>query len=146
MPSNEVGEKFEELQDTISDEEDDIMHDWLDYFQRNWVGPLCRNLRRQPRFPMAWWECHQCVIEGWHHSFNMRVGCTHPSLRRLTEKLRKEQASNELVMEQFRAGMPLPPQKKKNQDLVDRVLRIVQNYGTYQAPTNFYEQLHIIID
>ena len=42
-------------------------------------------------------------VEGWHNAFNLRVGVTHPTARKLVEKIRKEQTDNEILLEQVRA-------------------------------------------
>ena len=88
MPPNDVVAKFEDLRNALSEDDEDRLFDWLEYFQRNWVGPLRRNVRRAPRFPVVWWNCHQRVlagrartnnsIEGWHRAFDQRVGARTP--------------------------------------------------------------------
>lgn len=147
VPPNSVIEKFEELRDSLPDDIYDQLEQWLAYFIQTWVGPVRRNVRRQPLYPVVWWNVYQRVlddrartnnsIEGWHRAFDQRVSCTHPSLRRLSEKLRKEQASFELLVEQFQAGLPLPPQKKRYRLRDARIKTIVQNYGQYEATNNF---------
>ena len=147
VPPNSVIKKFEELRDTLTDEDNDRLEQWLNYFLRTWVGPMRRNVRRQPMYSVAWWNVHQRVlddrartnksIEGWHRAFDQRVGCTHPSLRRLADKLCKEQASFELLIEQFQAGLSLPPQKKQYRLRAARIKGIVQSYGEYEATVNY---------
>uniref|UniRef100_A0A915IPI5 Uncharacterized protein n=1 Tax=Romanomermis culicivorax TaxID=13658 RepID=A0A915IPI5_ROMCU len=49
------------------------------YFEDSYIGRVRRNIRQNPRFLIALWNCHQLVIdnlprtnnniEGWHHAF-----------------------------------------------------------------------------
>ena len=96
-----VSEKFDDLVATLNAEDEQRLDDWLDYFPRVWIGAVRRNFRCQPRFALAWWKVHQRVLdghartnnslEGWHRAFDQRVGCTHPTLSKLKDKLKKEQ-------------------------------------------------------
>ena len=100
-----------------------------------------RGRRRRPLFAISLWNVHDRVdhdlprtnnsIEGWHHSFDLRVAITHPLVRRLVAKLLKEQAHNELLLEQVSARIPLPPPKKKYQVVNQRLKEIVRDYDTY---------------
>lgn len=133
------------------DPEEELLDEWLDYFQRTWIGPLRRRVRRAPRYQLAWWNLYERVLngrartnnslEGWHHAFQHRVCRTHPSMRRLAEKLKIEQAANEVVIEQVLAGVNLPQQNKKYATLTRRIFNIVQQYATYDSKLNYVNAL-----
>lgn len=142
VPVNEVVTKFDELVATLSEEDEERIDEWLEYMLATWIGPVRRNVRRSPRFPLAWWNLHERVLngqartnnslEGWHRAFDQRVGCTHPSLRNLMHKIRVEQAANELLMEQHRAGIQLAPPKLCYRATTQRIQIVVQNYAIYE--------------
>ena len=57
---------------------------WISYFDRTWIGPLCRTgVRRPPRFSHELWNCYDNAladiphtnnhIESWHKQFNEAV-------------------------------------------------------------------------
>ena len=102
-----------------------------------------RGRRRRPLFAISLsWNVNSRVeqdlprtnnsIEGWHHSFDLRVAITHPTIRRLSAKLVKEQASNELLLEQVLARIPQVPPKKKYQVINERLKNIVSEFDTYE--------------
>ena len=69
--------------------------------------------------------CTNNSIEGWHKAFDQRVGITHPTIRRLVNKIRKEQANNEIILGQLSAGVSVGPPKKRYQALNMRLKEIV---------------------
>ena len=105
-----------------------------------------RGRRRRPHFPQELWNVHERVVEdfprtnnsleGWHRSFDRRVAITHPTLCRLADRLRKEQADNELLIDQVAAGVDLPPTKKKDDYVNQRLKNAVENY--HNTPTLEY--------
>ena len=66
-------------------------------------------------------------LEGWHRSFDRKVAITHSTLCRLVDRLRKEHADNQLLIEQVDAGVVLPP-TKKYEYANQRVKNVVENY------------------
>lgn len=56
------------------------------------------------------------------------MGAHHPSIWTFIEALQKEQSMNELKIEQFIAGQPAPPGRKKYRDCAERIRRIVLTY------------------
>ena len=64
-------------------------------------------------------------MEGWHGAFDQRVGITHPTIRRLVNKIRKEQANNEITLVQLSAGVSVRLPKKRYQALNMRLKEIV---------------------
>ena len=142
VPTHRVTEVFQELMATLDDDTDDVLSDFLTYFEATWIGVVQRGRRRRPLFAISLWNVHSRVvqdlprtnnsIEGWHHSFDLRVSITHPTIRRLSSKLVKEQASNELLLEQVLACIPQPPAKKKYESVNLRLKDIVSKIDTYQ--------------
>ena len=107
---------------------------FLSYFEATWIGVVQRGRRRRPLFAISLWNDNSRIeqdlprtnnsIEGWHHSFDLRVAITHPTVRRLFMKLVKEQASNELLLEQVLARIPQVPPKKKYQVITYRKMSV----------------------
>ena len=81
----------------------------------------------RPLFDIDLWNVHDRVennlprtnnyIEGWDDACDQRVGVTHRTIRRLVTKNRKDQANNELLLEQISAGISVGPSKKIYQTL-----------------------------
>ncbi|KAG1714588.1 repressor of the inhibitor of the protein kinase [Nymphon striatum] len=92
-------------------------------FKATWIGVMHRGRRRRPLFHHTLWKVHGRVVdelprtnnslEGWHNSFDRRVVTTHPTIRRLVAKLLKEQAYNEILLEQFSARIQVARSCKK---------------------------------
>ena len=123
---------------SLDEETDIILGDFLTYFEATWIGNVQRGRRRLPVFPQELWNVHERVlqdlprtnnlIEGWHRAFDLRVAITHPTLCRLVDRLRKEQAGNELLIDQTNAGIALPPMKKKYEKVNQRLKDLVEQY------------------
>ena len=142
VPPHRVTEAFQELMAALDDDTDEVLSDFLTYFEATWIGVVQRGRRHRPLFAISLWNVHGRVeqdlprtnnsIEGWHHSFDLRVSITHPTIRRLSAKLVKEQASNELLLEQVLARIPQPPPKKKYELVNLRLKDIVSKIDTYE--------------
>ena len=137
VPSNKVIETFEELVASLDPETDELLGDFLVYFETTWIGINQRGRRRRPLYDIDLWNVHDRVqddlprtnnsIEGWHRAFDQRVGITHPTIRRLVNKIRKEQANNEITLVQLSAGVSVRLPKKRYQALNMRLKEIVGN-------------------
>ena len=136
MSPNRVTEAFQELMGSLDDETDElILSDFLSYFEATWIGVVQRGRRRRPLFAISLRNVNGRVeqdlsrtnnsIEGWHHSFDLRVAITHPTIHRLSAKLVKEQ-------EQVLARIPQPPPKKKYQGINERLKNIVSEIDTHE--------------
>lgn len=140
VPLQDVNNTFEQFTAALDEEMDEILEDFLTYFEATWIGIVQRGRRRRPAFPQELWNVYERVvqdlprtnnsIEGWHRAFDLRVAITHPTLCRLVDRLRKEQADNELLIEQANAGVALPPIKKKYQYVNQRLKNLVGKYDT----------------
>lgn len=102
--------------DLIVEQFDDDADDFLEYFEKTWIGERKRrgsftffkrlliNLlfleagRKKPLFDHKLWNIHDRVVtatprsnnsvEVWHNSFANRVAIVHPNVVKLTEKIR----------------------------------------------------------
>ena len=87
------------------------------YHQRPQIGNrLALRLRRKPPlFPPSVWNCHEATLndeartnnisEGWNNAIFNLVGHAHPSVFKLIEILKKEQARVHLLLKQDALGM-----------------------------------------
>ena len=141
VPPNCVTEALQELMGSLDDETDELLSDFLSYFEATWIGVVQRGRRRCPLFAISLWNVNSHVeqdlpqtnnsIEGWHHSFDLRVAITHPTIRPLSVKLVKEQASNELLLEQVLAQIP-QVSPKKYQVINEQLKNIVSEFDIYE--------------
>ena len=77
---------------------------------------------------------HERSIQ-WHNAFNLWVGVSHPTVRKLVEKIRKEQADNELLLQQVRAGAHVRAPKRIYRQLDGRLVDIVEHIDNYHNVT-----------
>ncbi|CAF3918353.1 unnamed protein product [Rotaria sp. Silwood2] len=102
--------------DLVADDFDDEADDFLGYFKKTWIGePKKRGTgRKKPLFPIELWNVYDRTvanlprsnnsIEGWHNAFAKRVAIAHPSISKLTEKIRREQSKFEVDIAQIPQG------------------------------------------
>ena len=142
VPVSDVVESFNEIVSSLDDETDELLSDFLGYFEATWIGVIQRGRRRRPAFALSMWNTTERTIngiprttnslEGWHRAFEQRMTITHPTLCRLVSKLRKEQSDWELTIEQVKSGVELRKPKKKYQSLNSRLKCITEKYNEYQ--------------
>ncbi|PVD18233.1 hypothetical protein C0Q70_21795 [Pomacea canaliculata] len=126
--------------DSLDADTDETLSDFLAYFESTstWLGIVQRGRRRRPKFDVAMWNVDNRVgdnlprtnnlVEGWHRAFDKRMSVTHPTLGRLVSKLRKEQASTELMMEQLAMGVRM--RKNKQYEVVNTRLQALVAMGS----------------
>ncbi|XP_076471818.1 uncharacterized protein LOC143301423 [Babylonia areolata] len=138
VPPDDVIEAFQQLMDSLDADTDETLSDFLAYFESTWLGIVQRGRRRRPKFDVAMWNVYNRVgdnlprtnnsVEGWHRAFDQRMSVTHPTLGRLVSKLRKEQASTELMIEQRAMGVRM--RKNKQYEVVNtRLQALVARYA-----------------
>ncbi|KAL8579458.1 hypothetical protein ACOMHN_026823 [Nucella lapillus] len=138
VPPDDVIEAFQQLMDSLDADTDETLSDFLAYFESTWLGIVQRGRRRRPKFDVAMWNVYNRVgdnlprtnnsVEGWHRAFDQRMSVTHPTLGRLVSKLRKEQASTELMLEQRAMGVRM--RKNKQYEVVNtRLQALVARYA-----------------
>ncbi|KAF0747660.1 Uncharacterized protein FWK35_00020775 [Aphis craccivora] len=72
---------------------EEILEQFLDYFENTWIGKLDRKRRRkQPKFEIEMWNC-------WHNCFTSIISGKYPSIWRFIEALKKEESINRLKIE-----------------------------------------------
>ena len=122
--------------------------DVVDYFEDTWIGrPNRRNGRRPPIFRHGIWNMYSRVldnlpktnnsVEGWHRRFETEVGAHHPNIWRFIKCLQKEQAYNEVQIEQYVAGVEPEPPRKRYLDAAKRIKRLVEAFD----PDNIVEYI-----
>ena len=90
VPAIDVIPYYEELVDSLSDELVDDLSDFLNYFERTWIGIDHHGRRRRPLFSIELWKVRERVdqilprtnnsVEGWHRGFDIRINTTHPTI------------------------------------------------------------------
>nr|KAG5711699.1 hypothetical protein BaRGS_023463 [Batillaria attramentaria] len=138
VPPDDVIEAFQQLMDSLDADTDETLSDFLAYFESTWLGIVQRGRRRRSKFDVAMWNVYSRVednlprtnnsVEGWQRAFDQRMSVTHPTLGRLVSKLRKEQASTELMIEQHAMGVRM--RKNKQYEVVNtRLQALVARYA-----------------
>ncbi|CAF3085956.1 unnamed protein product [Rotaria sp. Silwood2] len=127
--------------DLIVDEEAD---DLLEYFEKTSIGePKRRGTgRKKPLFDHKLWNIHDRVaaavprsnnsMEGWHNAFANRVSISHPTVIKLTEKIRREQSKFEGDIAKILQDHDIKTKKACNRRLYERVSRLVNAYDSSQ--------------
>ncbi|CAF4231708.1 unnamed protein product [Rotaria magnacalcarata] len=137
VPVVDVIKAFEFIADAFNDDDDE---DFIDYFEKTWIGePKKRGAgRKTPLFTIDLWNVYDRVsanlprsnnsIEGWHNAFAKRVSIAHPTITKLTDKIRREQSKFEVDIAQIRQGQEPKPKKATYRKLDDRIKRLVDDY------------------
>ena len=142
VPVTDVIDTFTEFISSLDEETDEILSRFLGYFEATWIGVVQRGRRRRPLFDIRMWNTFERTslglprttnsLEGWHRAFEQRMAVTHPSVRRLVTKIRKEQSDWELQIEMLNSGVALRSSKKKYQILNTRLGSIIEKYESYE--------------
>lgn len=139
VPPSDVHELFDELVNFLNDENEELLCDFLVYFESTWLGIVQRGRRRRPIFDVDVWSVHTRVhdnlprtnnsLEGWHQAFKNRLNVTHPTMPKLLKVIRSEQASNEMLIEQASIGIDISRPNKKYDAINDRIKTICRSYN-----------------
>jgi hypothetical protein len=94
--------------------------------------------RKKSEFPIKLWNSYDRVstnlprsnnsIEGWHKAFAKRVSIAHPTINKLTDKIRREQSTFEVDIAQIRQGREPKPKKVAYRKLEERIKRLLDDY------------------
>ena len=135
----------------LRDNVPDGLEELLVYFDSTYISGTCRSirctttgqqsslrlrLRRQtPQFPPITWNVFDATVshqqrtnndtEAWNHAFARQVGHSHPSLYRLIDNLRKDNALVVVALEAESRGQP--PRKRvrrATRDLQERLFNL----------------------
>lgn len=121
-------------------ENEELLNEYLNYFERTWIGVRKRNITRsEPLFAIEMWNCYDYVmndrprtnnvVEGWHNGFSRSVGKHHPEMGPFINCLKKEQNLNELLIEQVKSGRDVAgPRRKKYKDYDTRLKNVAISY------------------
>ena len=138
VPPIDVVPCYEELIDSLSDQLIADLSDFLQYFEKTWIGIEHHGRRRHPLFDVELWNVRDRVerslprtsnsVEGWHRAFDQRVNMTHPTTSKLIRKIVVEQSSNEITLEKVRCGHELSKPRKKYAQINKRIEKLVHQY------------------
>ena len=71
-------------------------------------------------------------MEGWHNAFANRVSISHPTVTKLTEKIRREQSKFEVDIAKILQGHDIKTKKACYRKLDDRITWLVNAYDSSQ--------------
>ena len=108
------------------------------YFEETYIGKrLPDNSRRIPPFPIRIWNIFERVreqlprtnnaVEGWHNPLNSSIGCSHPSVLKLSKCLQREQSLQEANLIKWEAGSTMV-RSKKSIERENRIQLLVADY------------------
>ena len=134
VPMHRVVDDFETLLQDFPSQATPI----ADYFEDTYIGrPTQGQNRRAPRYAISMWNMHDRVaddlprtnnaLEGWHNHMQSNVSSMHPNIWKFLDVLKREQALNQVNVNQMLAGYPQPPKRKRYQDS-SRIKTIVEDY------------------
>ncbi|CAF3670787.1 unnamed protein product [Rotaria socialis] len=96
--------------------------------------------RKKPLFDHKLWNIHDRVItatprsnnsvEGWHNAFANHVSICHPSIVKLTEKIRREQSKFEVNMAKILQGHIIKTKKACYRRLDERITRLANAFDS----------------
>ena len=138
-PPQDVCSLFNDFVESLDAAADEALGEFLVYFETTWLGMTQRGRRRRPTFDIDMWLVYSRVqdnlprtnnsLEGWHNAFNKRVSVKHPTIPKLLRKIRKEQASNEILLEQAAMGMNISRNNNTYVRVNERLKILVRNYN-----------------
>ena len=136
VPVDDVADSFDALTDAgYNDQAEPVVN----YFEDNFIGrPDRRGIRKQPTFSIASWNVYERVleslprtnnsVEGWHNGFQRSLMCSHPTVWRLIEHLKKEEGLQRFSMTQALAGQ-IVPTRKLYRTCNTRISNVVNDYS-----------------
>lgn len=140
IPSDDVAGAF----DLLSDDMPQVEHldELYTYFEHTYIRGRRlpgRGGYRPPLFPVEIWNQFESagtgiartnnICEGWHHSLQSLLQCSHPTLWRFVAGLHNDSVQQRASYLQGVTGIHHSP-KKKYRSLLDRVRRAVATYGS----------------
>ena len=140
VPTCDVVIAFDDLiESKFFTDNEDIIRDFINYFEDNWIGrPARRGGRSAPLFAHALWNCFDAVqhdlprtnnsVEGWHRGFSELIGANHPTIWKFIDTLKTEQNMNEMKIEQYIAGQRPNPSRRIYKETAERIKNIVIDY------------------
>ena len=139
VPKEDIIDVFNELMASLDEETDEVLGEFLVYFETTWLGAVQRGRRRHPCFDISLWNVREKTllgiprtnnsVEGWHRAFQQRMSVVHPNLSHLMTKLKKEQNDWELTIQQASCGIMPRNTKKKYAVVNERLKKLTDDYA-----------------
>uniref|UniRef100_A0A0K2SY70 FLYWCH-type domain-containing protein n=1 Tax=Lepeophtheirus salmonis TaxID=72036 RepID=A0A0K2SY70_LEPSM len=143
VPPDEVNDIFDRFINQMDEKIDEILGEFLQYFETTWLGIVQRGKRRKPLIEIDIWNvCDRLAndlprtnnsVEGWHNLFNHRLQICHPNIDKLLREIRIEQASTEVIIRQIQNGVAVEKTHINYEDINQRLKRIFINYKNMDA-------------
>lgn len=115
----------------------DLLLEFIQYFERTWIGTTAGRRKVHPIFEISLWNCFHSVLEdlpktnnsceGFHHALSSILGASHPTIYKIIDGLKDQQALIELKIQQLMAGN-VAPQNKASIDLAKKLRSTVKLY------------------
>jgi MULE transposase domain len=141
LPPQDVVNSFEMLmQEQFFIENEEVLVDFVTYFERTWIGVLNRSRTRRlaALYPIEKWNCYQSILqshpktnnscEGFHSGFSSLLGAAHPTIYKFINGLKEQQTLVDLKINQFLSGVT-QQQKKKYKTSAEQLKLVVQQYA-----------------
>ncbi len=139
VPDDDVLYAWQQLRPQLPSD----LHAFAAYIEYTWVGSRSSN----PLFPIPTWNQHDASLmklprstnmaEGWHHGFNSMLSCTHPTIWKFLEALKKEQNLTRLKLVRMRQFDEPDIRAAKWVRYEDRLQRLCDSYNRHTDVIDF---------
>ena len=135
VPPEDIVAVFEELEKNV----DPCLEPVLDYLEDYYVGRRARVGRKDPRFPISWWNVYNRTLhdqprtnnsaEAGHRRFQSELALSHPSIWHFIDTLRKTQKVRDVEYDHIETCVASNTKKPKYAKLDARLQAIVRDYA-----------------
>lgn len=155
LPPEDVNPLYEKLmEEPFFNTNAALLVEFIHYFERTWIGTTIGRRKVAPMFEVGLWNCFHSVLEdlpktnnsceGFHNAFSAILGAAHPTIYKLIDSFKDQQALTELKIQQVIAGTTLPP-KKKYVDLAKKLKATVEQYPSEVSDIEYLRRISYCI-
>ena len=141
IPADDVVSAFDEILENY-----ELPDELVLYMQKYYIGaPKTRNKRTTPEFKIEHWNVNERImrglprsnnmLEGYHHAFHTLSGCSHPSIWKLIDTMKRYEVIASKKIKDSKQGHE-SEQKKKYQRLTKQIEMVLSKYDSTKKLAN----------